>query len=104
MTHALALVLGGALGVAYFGGLWLTVRRLADRRRPRLLLVGSWGARLVLVAAGFAALAAWGTWTHLVAALAGFVAARTLMVACLRPSPGAAAPPADPTPPGPPWS
>jgi len=46
-------LLGGVgLGVFYFGGLWLSVRRLPCSRRPGRLLLASFAGRLLLVLAG----------------------------------------------------
>jgi F1F0 ATPase subunit 2 len=47
----LALGIGGGLGLFYFGGLWLTVRRLPKTRHPVLLTWGSflWRISTILV-------------------------------------------------------
>lgn len=44
---------GGLLGLVYFGGLKMTVDRLAAARRPGLLFAGSFLFRVILVTAGF---------------------------------------------------
>lgn len=71
----LALAAGGAVGLFYFGGLWLTVRRLPVAPRPQLLLIGSFFLRLVLSLAALYLLVPWG-WPALVAALGGLLVAR----------------------------
>lgn len=68
---------GLALGGAYFGGLWWTVRRAADARRPALLLTGSYLLRAALLAGGIL-LVGGRDWRHLIACLAGLLAARVL--------------------------
>lgn len=47
------LAVGAVLGVAFFGGLMWTTRRLATAARPALLLTASLFVRLTLVALGF---------------------------------------------------
>jgi F1F0 ATPase subunit 2 len=74
---------GGLLGSVYFGGLWLTVRRLPDTDHPAALVLGSFVLRVALVAAGFVWLLA-GDPLRLVAVLAGFLAIRVLLVRQVR--------------------
>jgi F1F0 ATPase subunit 2 len=76
---ALAFMAGAVLGGLYFGGLWITVRRLPEARRPALLSLGSLLARLSLVLGGFYLVGA-GDWRRFVLALLGFVGARTILV------------------------
>jgi F1F0 ATPase subunit 2 len=81
-----ASLLGGVtLGLAYFAGLWATVRRLPAARRPALLALGSFAARLALAAAGFALLLG-GDARRGVATLLGFVAVRLVAVRRTRPA------------------
>lgn len=72
---------GAALGVVFFGGLWVTVRRgLAGR--PLLWFVAGSVLRMALILAVFYTLLR-GDWRNGVAALLGFSGARlasTLMV------------------------
>lgn len=74
----LAFVIGGALGVFYFGTLWLVVRRL-DRLAWPALWIGLGGIlRLAVVLVLFALLV--GTrWERLLIALVGFLAARVVL-------------------------
>jgi F1F0 ATPase subunit 2 len=74
---------GGLLGSVYFGGLWLTVRRLPDTGHPAALVLASFVLRAALVAAGFVWLLA-GDPLRLVAVLAGFLAIRVLLVRRIR--------------------
>lgn len=81
MSAALQIVIGlaggGVLGFAYFAALWWTVRRLPGARNPAVLLLGSYAARIGLVAAGLFLI---GThdWRRLGGCLAGFLAARIM--------------------------
>lgn len=75
---------GLALGVFYFGGLWLTVRKLLGSPRPALLVAGSLAARLAAAAVLLLLMARSG-WQALLAAGAGIFVARTLLVHFLGP-------------------
>lgn len=86
----LALLAGLALGLLYFGGLWLTVRRLARTRRPAPLFALSLLLRMALTLAGFY-LVMDGSWQRMLACLAGFIAVRQLLVSRLKPDRLAAA-------------
>ncbi len=78
-TLLLGVVAGLALGWVYFRGLWWTAERALHARRPGALLFASYLARTALTLAVFVALLRLGAGA-LVAALVGFVAARTLVV------------------------
>ncbi len=67
---------GGILGVMYFTGLWLTVQRLHDGKYPVLWLMSSMAVRMVLLLTAFYFILHSGDWKHLLAVLAGFIAAR----------------------------
>ncbi len=82
---ALALVVGLALGVVYFGGLWLTVKRLPTTRRPALLFFGSFLARTALVVAGIY-LVMDGRWERVAVCLAGLLVARVVLTRRLGPA------------------
>ncbi|MBN1458106.1 MAG: ATP synthase subunit I [Armatimonadetes bacterium] len=75
----LALAAGFAFGWAYFAALWATVRRLPTARHPALLSVLSLATRLG-AAVGFLYLIGAGDWRRLLAAGAGFTAARMLSI------------------------
>lgn len=74
-----ALVAGGGIGLFFFGGLWLTLKRIPASRNPHLLLMGSFFARLGVVLAAFYALVPWG-WEAMAVAMAGMLIARHLLV------------------------
>lgn len=71
----LAACAGLALGAVYFGGLWLTVRRLPHWRQPALLMSISFLLRLVLLASGLYLMAD-GHWQRYAAAVPGLLIAR----------------------------
>jgi F1F0 ATPase subunit 2 len=83
VTDLLALAAAGgaglALGLAYFGGLWWTVRRLPDSPAPWRLLLASAAVRLACLLAGFFVVTA-GRWENAVACLAGVLLARAALV------------------------
>lgn len=83
-TLALALLAGAALGWAYFRLLWRSVRRLPQARRPGVRLALGFAARLALALAVFLLVLRWGGGAALIAALAGFIAARHLALRGLR--------------------
>ena len=76
---ALAFGAGIVLGTFYFYGLWLTVRKLPSARRPVVMSLSSFFGRLAVVLVGFYFVTA-GRWERLVACLAGFLAARIVLV------------------------
>ena len=81
---ALALAAGAAVGAFHFGGLWLTVRRVATSKRPMLLTFGSFVVRAVVAVAVMVWIARMH-WQLLLAAMAGFVLVRVVMTRKLRP-------------------
>jgi F1F0 ATPase subunit 2 len=75
---------GAAIGALYFGGLWLTVRRLPTVRRPAAFVLASFVTRTGLAALGFVVLLA-GEPLRLAVALTGFLVVRMLLVRRVRP-------------------
>lgn len=84
ITLVLAWAAGAGLGLFYFGGLWLTVRRLPDSRVPALLFLGSFAGRLAVTLLGFY-LVMDGRWERMLICLVGFLMARQLLISRLRP-------------------
>jgi F1F0 ATPase subunit 2 len=76
----LSALAGAGVGVVFFAGLWLTVRRLPSARRPGLLSAASAVARIALAVGVLLAVARTGSWVGVVACLGGFVAARWALV------------------------
>jgi len=81
---AISFLAGALLGAFFFIGLWWTVNRLTAVSRPYLLATASFLVRTAVILAGFYLLLA-GGWQQLTAALAGFLAARTLVTYRVRP-------------------
>lgn len=69
---------GGLLGVIFFGGLWLTVRRGLRSSHPAVWFTASLFARMTIALGGFYCVSA-GEWDRLATCLFGFVAARVLL-------------------------
>ncbi|MHC1698064.1 MAG: ATP synthase subunit I [Geobacteraceae bacterium] len=82
---SLAAVAGLALGLFYFGGLWLTVRKIPGSGNPGILMLGSFVVRLLVTLCGMY-LVMDGTWERLVACLAGFLLMRIVMTCLLSPA------------------
>jgi len=80
----IASISGMVLGVFYFGGLWLTVKRLPFSARPALLTLCSYLGRLVVTLSGFYLVMA-GSWERLLAALCCFMVMRIILVRILKP-------------------
>jgi F1F0 ATPase subunit 2 len=76
--YVLSLLAGAALGVVFFGGLWLTIQKLRDARHQALLLVGSYFGRSAITLAGFYVIAG-GRLERLLVAVLGFVLVRIVM-------------------------
>lgn len=74
-----ALVAGIALGVIFFGGLWLTVKRTLTAKVPWLWVLGSFTFRVGTILTGFYFISS-GNWQRLVSCLIGFIAARFVVI------------------------
>ena len=83
MNDNLMLVLafgaGALLGGFFFGGLWWTVQKGITSKRPGLWFFGSMLLRTGITLAGFYGVAA-DQWQRFLACLAGFIAARFIVV------------------------
>lgn len=75
----LAAAAGVLIGLLYFGMLWWTVRRMVSARSPALLAMASFLIRTAVAAAGIVAVAR-GKPLPLLAAVAGFLVGRTILV------------------------
>lgn len=76
---ALSIGWGAALGIFYFGGLWLTVRRLPHFNQPSLLALGSFLGRSAVCLFGFY-IASGNGFEWLTLSLAGFVLTKMVLV------------------------
>lgn len=83
---ALAFAVGAGLGLFYFGGLWLTLKRLPGSKHPALYALASFFARTVVVVA-VVFLVARHSWQRIAACLVSFIAVRALLVHRLGPKP-----------------
>ena len=79
-----ALVAGLALGLLYYGGLWLTVRRLPQSSHPGPLFLSSFVLRTVVAMAGLFVIAR-ASWIPLALAMVGFLVVRIVLVRRLGP-------------------
>jgi F1F0 ATPase subunit 2 len=78
MILILAFMAGMALGSLFYGGLWITVRRIVTTDHPVAVTLGSLVARTAITLGGFV-VATNGRWQNAVACLAGFVVARVVI-------------------------
>lgn len=84
----LALAAGAVLGTIFYGGLWFTLRRLPGSPSPARLMITSYFWRMAVCLASFYLIARAGGWQALVICMAGFLAARTVMVRRFGPGEG----------------
>lgn len=75
----LSFVAGIILGVIFFGGLWLTVKKIVTAKIPALWVIGSFIVRVGIVLLGFHFVSS-GNWQRLVSCLIGFIAARFIVI------------------------
>ena len=80
----MALMTGLALGGWYFGGLWVTVRRLPTASAPALLALGSFWLRLAVSVMGFYVVMD-GQWERLLVCFVGFLGMRSVLMRRWRP-------------------
>jgi F1F0 ATPase subunit 2 len=69
---------GILLGIFFYGGLWLTVRRLATTPHPFALTLGSLLLRMAVTLAGFLFVLN-GRWQNAAVTLLGFTAGRLVL-------------------------
>lgn len=81
---ATGLVAGTLLGLVVFGGLKLTVDRLAVTTRPLLVAGVSLLVRMGSLVGGLVLLSRWAGLAAMVAAMAGILCARHLVLAAVR--------------------
>jgi F1F0 ATPase subunit 2 len=78
-----AFLVGMGAGIAYFGGLWWTVRQLPFVRQPALLTLGSFFVRTGIGLTAFY-LASGGRWERILISLLGFIIMRSFLVRWVR--------------------
>jgi F1F0 ATPase subunit 2 len=76
----LAACAGAAIGVFYFMGLWFTLKRIKDAKNPGLFTLGSFMGRTAAAVFLFYLLVRGGYWESGLAALAGFIVSRIVLV------------------------
>ena len=77
--YLLSFIAGLALGIVFFGGLWLTIRKAMSSNRPAIWFIASLLIRSALVIGGLY----WVTgqqWQRLLVSLAGFILSRILIL------------------------
>jgi F1F0 ATPase subunit 2 len=74
----ISLAVGLGLSAVFYGGLWITIRRLLVTRRPVAVTLGSLVFRTALTLAGLV-LVARGQWQNALACVAGFVIGRIVV-------------------------
>ncbi len=79
LSLIVASVFGVLLGVVFFGGLWWTVQHGLSSTKPALWLLGSALLRTGIALAGFYAIGR-DDWKRLLAALVGFIVARSIVM------------------------
>src|SRR5664280_2249561 len=75
----LAFIGGLLLGTIFFGGLWLTVRKLVISKIPALWVLGSFILRVSITLIGFYYISS-GSWQRLLICVAGFIIARFAVI------------------------
>lgn len=78
----LALASGAVLGLLYFGGLWLTLKKIAKHQLSYWLVLASFLLRLALVLLVFYALLI-NHWAYMAIALVSFLMMRQMLLARL---------------------
>lgn len=74
----LAFVAGLVLGTLFFGGLWFTVKKTVNAKKPALWVLSSFFIRIGIVLVGFYFVSQ-GSWQRLVLCLLGFIVARFIV-------------------------
>jgi F1F0 ATPase subunit 2 len=72
-------IAGLILGVLFFGGLWLTVKKMVVARMPALLFLGSFVFRTAITLSGFYYMSL-GNWRRLLICGFGFLVARFAVI------------------------
>jgi F1F0 ATPase subunit 2 len=82
-SYVLAVICGFLLGLLFFGGLWLTVRRSLFSKRPGLWFLFSMCIRTSVTVAGFV-LVSGGSAVRLLCCVAGFALAKLAVLLLTR--------------------
>lgn len=76
----LSIAAGGAVGLVFFGGLWLSVKVIHRVKHPGWLMLFSFVVRILVFVAAFYAIAKYGNWLYLVIALVAALIVRTVLM------------------------
>jgi len=79
VSMIVAFVGGAVLGVIFFGGLWLTVKKVVLEKAPSLWIFSSFILRISITVVGFYFIGA-GNWQRLIICLLGFTVARFIVI------------------------
>ena len=83
----LALLIGVAMGILYFGGLWLTVKNVFIKKKTVFLFALSFIIRLMVVFCGFYYAISFG-WIPALLCLTGFFITRKILTVYIKPGEG----------------
>jgi len=83
----IAFAFGAGIGLFYFLGLWWTLQKLTQRKRPGLWIAASYFMRTAIVVFAFY-LVMGGDWQRLLASLLGFIVIRVVLVRRMKPAKG----------------
>lgn len=72
------------MGMVFFGGLWLGVKKAMTSKTPGLWFFGSLILRMGIVLGGFYLIIQGGSWLNALLFVAGFIAARILVLRLTR--------------------
>jgi F1F0 ATPase subunit 2 len=78
LLMVLAFIAGIVLGILFFYGLWLTVRKALNSKMPALWFLGSFLVRTGIALGGFY-FVSMGNWQRLLICLAGFITGRFIV-------------------------
>jgi F1F0 ATPase subunit 2 len=79
----LAFILGLALGLLFFGGLWFTIEKTINAKMPGIWVLGSFLLRVSIVMIGFYIISQ-GSWQRIIICLLGLIAARFMITYLIR--------------------
>jgi len=80
-----AFVGGAAIGVVYFGGLWLTVNRIPTTQTPGILIIISFLVRTFIMMVGFFLLFSWAGY-YALPSFIGILIVRFIMINKVQPN------------------
>lgn len=80
----LAFIGGLLLGILFFGGLWLTVKKAVTAKVPALWIFSSFFLRISITLVGFYFIGA-GNWQRLIVSVIGFIVARFIVIRFTKP-------------------